>query len=79
VQMAFAWKGTTNFLGWGGLAPSLDPGLRGPLAYVLGHRYQRLGRTESVAEFFRTAQRDAAAGSVLSKLAQAELKRLEPK
>jgi hypothetical protein len=32
---------------WGGLAPGLDPSLRGPLAYVLGLRYQRLGRVEA--------------------------------
>src|SRR5205823_4573244 len=28
-QLALTWKGTTNFLGWAGVAPSLESGLRG--------------------------------------------------
>jgi tetratricopeptide (TPR) repeat protein len=79
-QVLQSWRGTTNFLGWSGLAPSLDPAVRGPLAYVLGHRFQRLGQPpERAAEFFRTALKDAAPDSVLHRLAQADLKRLQTK
>jgi hypothetical protein len=74
--MGLAWKGITNVLGWAGVAPTLPPDLRGALAYVLGHRYLRLGRPEDAAGLFRTAVADAPAGSPLRKLAEAELQRL---
>lgn len=32
LQLAFSWKGYTNRLGWDGLAPSLEPSFRGPMA-----------------------------------------------
>jgi tetratricopeptide (TPR) repeat protein len=76
LQMGLAWKGIMNFLGWGGVAPTLPPELRGALAYVLGHRYLRLGRPEDAAGLFRTAAADAPPGSPLRKLAEAELQRL---
>ena len=59
IQLALAWKGATNFAGWAGVAPSLDPALRGPLAYVMGHRYRRLKRDPDAADLFRTARDDA--------------------
>src|SRR3712207_9540606 len=37
-------SGSTNFLGWGALSPTLEPALRGPFAYVFGHRYLRLNK-----------------------------------
>jgi serine/threonine protein kinase len=82
VQMALSWKGTTNFLGWGGLSRALEkqPGLRGPLAYVMGQRLLRLGQPpERAIELFRTAQADAPADSALRRLAEAELRRLKAK
>jgi hypothetical protein len=85
LQLAFAWKGQTGFVGWGGAAAKLDPALRGPLAYVLGHRYLRLKsadqkvRRADALTFFRTAQKDALPGSPLQRLALQEVKRLEAK
>jgi WD40 repeat protein/tetratricopeptide (TPR) repeat protein len=79
VAFGLTWKGTINFPGWTVLNNSLEPADRGPLAYVYGHRYLRLKRPDDALMFFRTARKDAAAGSVLSRLAQAELDRLEKK
>ena len=76
LQLGLAWKGITNVLGWAGVAPTLPPDLRGAIAYVLGHRYLRLGRPEDAAGLFRTAAADAPAGLPLRKLAEAELQRL---
>ena len=78
-QAALAWKGTTSVLGWGGLQGSLTPELRGPLAYVLGHRYLFLKKKPEAIELFRTALKDASADSPLRRLAQAELDRLSGK
>ncbi len=83
LQLAFAWKGQTGFVGWGGAAPQLDPVLRGQLAYILGHRYLQLKsadqkvRRDDALTFFRTAQKDAPPGSLLERLALQDLKRLE--
>src|SRR5262249_54445332 len=77
VQLGLTWKGTTNFLGWGGVSPSLAPSLRGPLAYVMGHRFRRLGQAKQAAEFFRIAVSDAPSDSTLRALAQTELKGAE--
>ena len=82
LQMGLTWKGTTNFLGWGGLSPSLakQPSLRGPLAYVMGQRLLRLGQAPAQAvPLFRTALGDAPEGSPLRRLAEAELQRLQAK
>jgi serine/threonine-protein kinase len=78
LKLALAWKGYTNAFGWKGLAPTLEPSFRGPLAYVLGHRYEKvLKKPEDVVPFFRTARDDAAADSPLRRLAEAELERLK--
>jgi hypothetical protein len=78
ISLLLTWKGTTNFLGWGGLAPTLDPSLRGPLAYVLGHRYLlRLRKSAEALTFFQTAVRDAPPNSALGRLAQIEVDRLK--
>ena len=76
LQFGFAWKGMTNYLGWAGVAPRLDPRFRGPLAYVMGHRYLRLQRPQDAVMLFRTARDDAPAISPLRQLAQAECDRL---
>ena len=76
LQFALTWKGTTNFLGWGGVAPSLKPPFRAQLAYVFGHRYRdRLKRSQEAIAFFRTAAQDSPPGSTLQRLAQKELDR----
>ncbi|HUU43552.1 MAG TPA: tetratricopeptide repeat protein, partial [Planctomycetota bacterium] len=77
--MFFAWKGTTGFLGWGGVKDRLSPALRGPAAWVLGHRYLRLGRPDDAVTFFTTAAELAPPDSTLRRLAADALKRLAPK
>ena len=59
LQLALSWKGTTNFLGWGGLAPKLEPSLRGPIALVLGHQYRRLNKPADSLAAFKIAAADA--------------------
>ena len=76
LQLGLTWKGTTSFLGWAGLSPTVKPELRGEMAYFLGHRYLRLGRPTEAVSFFETALGDAPADSALRKLAKAELDRL---
>jgi tetratricopeptide (TPR) repeat protein len=76
LQLGLTWKGVTSFVGWAGVGPTLDPKLRGPLAYVLGYRYLRLGRPADAAMFFRTALEDAPQHASLGRLAQVELDRL---
>jgi tetratricopeptide (TPR) repeat protein len=78
VQLGFTWKGMTGFVGWSGVAPSLPPSLRGKVAYVMGHRYRRLGRPDDATRFFQTAVSDAPPKSPLKVLAQAELDRATP-
>ena len=73
LQLALSWKGTTNFLGWGGLAPKLEPSLRGPIALVLGHQYRRLNKPADSLAAFKIAAADAPEGSTLRKLAQAAI------
>jgi tetratricopeptide (TPR) repeat protein len=79
MQLALTYKGTTGFLGWGGVAPRLKPGLRGPLAYFFGHLYLRRKQRGEAATFFRTALKDAPAGSPLERLARDEIRRLDAK
>jgi tetratricopeptide (TPR) repeat protein len=76
VQLLLTWKGTMDFFGWRSLAPTLAPALRGPVAYVVGHRYLRLERPRDAATLFQTALADAPPDSPLHRLAQAELDRL---
>jgi len=75
VALAMAWKGQTGALGWGNAAESLKDRkeIRGPLAYVLGHRLIRLGRQEEAAELLRFALADAPPDSRLARLAQEDL------
>jgi hypothetical protein len=79
LQLAFTYKGTTGFLGWGGVATRLGPALRGPLAYFFGHLYLRRKHRGDARKFFRTALEDAPAGSPLQGLARDELTRLDSK
>ena len=79
LQLALAYKGTTNFLGWGGVAPKLQPKQRAPIAYLLGHRSIRLDRPADALMYFRTAVADAPAETPLGRLAREELKKMEKK
>jgi tetratricopeptide (TPR) repeat protein len=72
ISLAVTWKGATTFL-WRGLRAQMEPELRGPFAYLFGKRYQRLGRAAEAGQFFRDALADAAPGSPLERLVQAEL------
>jgi hypothetical protein len=77
LKAALAWTGTTGFLGWEGLAPTVAPSLRGPLAYVLGHRYLHLDQPAAAVVLFRTARDNATVDSALWSLARTELDRLK--
>lgn len=73
AAMAMTWKGVTNFLGWGGLAPSLEPAYRAQLAYLFAHRYRALNKNDESLMFLRTAATDSEAGSALRRVAEEEL------
>jgi hypothetical protein len=80
LQLAFTWKGFTSFVGWGALAPTLAPKLRGPLAYVFGVRYLQFDRPTDARMFFQSAIQDAGDNETLHELAEEALAELnEPK
>jgi len=77
-RLGSSWKGSTGIFGWAGVKDSLDRTLLGPTAYVLGHRYlNRLKKSQEAKAFFETARESAPTGSILRRLAQAELDRLQ--
>jgi len=78
-QLALAWKGTSGMLGWGSVAAMLDKDFRGPAAYMLAHRYLKLGRPQEAAGFLRTAVADSPGGSVLRRLAERRLNAIAPR
>jgi hypothetical protein len=80
-HLAVAWKagGEVLGLGWKGVKDALSPSVRGPLAYLLGHRHLVRGKRAEAAQFFATALADAPAGSALERLSRAELERLKGK
>ncbi len=78
ASLGMTWKGYTNFLGWGGAAPSFKPDMRAPLAYLFGLRYLKLKQPQQAAEFFREAQRLAGGDAALRTLCQASLDALAP-
>jgi tetratricopeptide (TPR) repeat protein len=77
LPLSLAWKGTSGPFGWAGVAAGLEPPIRGPLAYVMGHRYLRLQKPAEAVKLFRTAFDDAPPGSALRRLARSELDRLK--
>ncbi len=77
MQLALTWKGTTNFVGWGGVAPSLPPELRAKAAWMFGHRFLRLGKPAEAKQFFETARKDAPLDSVLAKIVKQDLELLQ--
>ncbi len=64
--------GDGGLSGLGGLAPTLPPRIRGPLAYILGHRYLGMGKQD-------TAAADGPPDSPLRRLAQTQTDRLADK
>ena len=58
VKALLAWNGTTNALGWQGLAPRLGERVRGHAAFIYGMRLRGLGRAADAVSLLRTA-RDA--------------------
>lgn len=79
LSLAMTWKGITNFLGWGGLAPTLEPGHRAALAYLLAHRYLALNKRDLALRFFQTALADSAPETALHRLARQEAEQLDSK
>ena len=76
IPLALTWRGTTSLLGWGGVAPSLNPKLRGSLAYVFGRRLLRLKQPTEARELLRQAAAEAPTESSLRRLAEAQLRAL---
>jgi len=76
LQFFLTWTGNNNAFGWQALAPTLDPELRGPLAYVFARHYSHLGRPKDAKEFYRTALQDAPGSSSLRRLADRGLRDL---
>jgi hypothetical protein len=72
LLLAALWK-TKSTLYWPGLKSSLDPSVRGPLAYFLGQRFLRDKQPAAATPFFRDALADAPPGSRLERLARAAL------
>jgi hypothetical protein len=79
LEFLLTWEDADFGVSWPLLAAVLDPPVRGPLAYVLGHRYLVLKKPARAAVFFNTAREDAPADSVLRRLAQAEIERMKMK
>ncbi|MBI1915280.1 MAG: protein kinase [Planctomycetes bacterium] len=77
LLLGSTWKGYTNVFGWAGVRRALAPPLRGPIAYVFGQRYLRLGKQAEARDFFQTAHDDAPANSGLRRLAADGLKNLK--
>jgi serine/threonine protein kinase len=74
VQIGMTWKsGVTGFIGWDSVAPGLPPAMRGPLAYILAHRFVHLKMDEKAAAFLQKAADDSPKDSRLRRLARAEL------
>jgi len=76
LGILYTLKGQTNLTGWAGVAPRLEPAIRGPAAYLFGRLYLKRKAAKEAQDFFKTAVADAPAGSALKRLAQAELDRL---
>ncbi|MEO6740504.1 MAG: hypothetical protein ABIP20_09645 [Chthoniobacteraceae bacterium] len=68
----------TNVFGWAGAEAQLPPKPRGPIAYIMGQRYVKLGKPEDALAMFRTAKTDAAQikDAALGMLAETEIRKL---
>ncbi len=74
LQLVLTWKGTTNALGWAGVAPKLAKPLRAQAAYFAGIRYQRLKRPQESDQFLKTAHTDAEPTSDIARLVGGAIK-----
>jgi WD40 repeat protein len=72
LAAALAFNGMTGPLGWDGLYQAVDPRLRGPLAYLYGHRFRRLNKPAQAQALLRTAHEQAAPGSLLRSILDQE-------
>jgi WD40 repeat protein/tetratricopeptide (TPR) repeat protein/predicted Ser/Thr protein kinase len=72
IQLGMSWKGITNVFGWQGVAPTLEPGFRAQVAYVLAHRLLAQQKPEQATTLFQTAAQDAA-DPKLANLAKTDL------
>ena len=79
MQLALAWKGATDALGWAGVAPTLTPVPRRLTAYVLGVRYTAMDRRADAARFFHLALDGTPPDSPLDRLAHAAAEGAKPK
>jgi hypothetical protein len=83
ISLGIAWKGNDRFgLGWKVVDNAVlkkQPHLRGPLAYVLGHRSLRQNLPSEAVTYFTIARDTLPANSPGHRLAKAELDRLQPK
>jgi len=77
MQLAMLWKRGPTFLGGIEVIKGLEPALRGPGAYFMGLRLQRLGRPADDA--FRMALDSAPMNSPLQRLARTEWEQLSKK
>jgi hypothetical protein len=78
VQLVLTWTDSFAGFAWAGLRNRLKPSIRGPLAYILGHRFLQLKNSGDAARFFQEDLADAPADSTLRRLSEAELDRLKP-
>jgi hypothetical protein len=76
LLLGSTWKGVTGVFGWANVKKGLKPEFRGPMAYVLGHRFLLLKYPADAKKFFEQARDDAPKDSELHRLAENELKRL---
>ena len=72
AQLGLAWKGVTNFIGWGGVAPQLEPEMRAQLAWLMAYRALLKGNSSQAVTYFETVIRDTKDTS-LRQLAEADL------
>src|SRR5206468_435675 len=74
--IATAWESPLGaYTSWELVGPSLEPALRPRLAYWLGLRYQKLGKSADAKAVFEEALQGAKGDELLLKMAK---RRLEP-
>lgn len=79
VQLGLAWKGTTNVLGWSGVAPALDRSLRARMAYVFAYRYIHRNESDKAKSFLQTAIADGEGLANLQRMARDAVEQLSRK
>jgi hypothetical protein len=71
------WKGSPPYVGWDLTFRGLPKEVRGPAAYLLGCRFEKLGEQATARSLFERSAKLAARGSLLAKLTQGRLDRLK--